>query len=350
MNDIKKAQLITLLKKAAKDGKLNNEVWDKVFKALNKNNRKDSFNTVVNMDLSELTETIEKAHSNNEVIIEKLTKILEINNRSYKENNEFVTSLVSETEKQTETIGLMRDDIVGLSDETKEVKDGIGEVNNNIKSLEKRQKDDTSSVLQGLTILFSSLTGFLSKLIKVSTFKTQPTAEAFLTPQYVVLYDPHKKTAANLKALGGASPSGRFSVNTPSEINIKNGLNAVINPATEETLQDVLAALGGSSSVTAGDGTRTVTTAGTRVQLSASSVPCRRVIVQAHIANGDLDGGNGAIVVVGGSTCVAEASARRGVALFPNNSYVFEVTNLNSLYIDSTFDGAKVTYTYEVST
>ena len=95
----------------------------------------------------------------------------------------------------------------------------------------------------------------------------------------------------------------------------------------------------GSSSI--GDGTRTVTTAGTRVQLSASSVPCARVYIQAHESNSGT-------VVIGGITVVGALSGRRGAALFPTQSQVFNVSNLNLLYVDSTANGDIVNFYYEV--
>jgi len=87
-----------------------------------------------------------------------------------------------------------------------------------------------------------------------------------------------------------------------------------------------------------GDNTLTVTTAGTRVKFP--SVACKRVIVQAHEQNA----GTG---VVGGATCVAALSGRRGIALFPSQSAVFAVSNLNLLHADSTEDGDKFHYSYE---
>lgn len=89
-----------------------------------------------------------------------------------------------------------------------------------------------------------------------------------------------------------------------------------------------------------GDGTRTVTTAGTRVQLSATSVPCKRVFIQSS-------DGNTGTVVVGAVTCVAAQATRRGYSLFPSQGAWFEVTDLNKLYIDATVNASKVNYYYE---
>lgn len=111
-----------------------------------------------------------------------------------------------------------------------------------------------------------------------------------------------------------------------------------VDPTTKRLLVDALTELGGHSTV--GDGTQTVTTAGTRVQLSATSVSCKRLIIQA------MDNNSGTIVV-GGSTCAAAVGSRQGLALYSSQSAVFLVDNLNLLYIDSTESGDKVSYYYE---
>lgn len=97
-----------------------------------------------------------------------------------------------------------------------------------------------------------------------------------------------------------------------------------------------------SGHATIGDGLKAVTTAGTRVALAAVSTPCKRVIIQAHESNT----GN---VVVGSSTVVAALGAtRRGIVLYPTNTIELKVTDLASIYIDSTVNGDSVHYYYEV--
>ncbi len=89
---------------------------------------------------------------------------------------------------------------------------------------------------------------------------------------------------------------------------------------------------------TVGDGTATVTSAGTAVQLS--DIACKRVFIQAHESNTGT-------IVVGGSTVVAALVGRRGFAFFPTQGEWFNISNLNLLYIDSTADGDKITFYYE---
>lgn len=94
------------------------------------------------------------------------------------------------------------------------------------------------------------------------------------------------------------------------------------------------------SSASIGDGTATLTNAGDEQQLSVSSVPCKRVFVQAAE-------GNDGVIVVGASTVVGALVGRRGKALFATQGDWFAVDNLNRLYFDGTNTGDKVHFYYE---
>lgn len=87
------------------------------------------------------------------------------------------------------------------------------------------------------------------------------------------------------------------------------------------------------------DGRRLVTTAGTRVQLSATSVPCKSVAITAMPANTG-------IMVVGGSTVVGTTASRQGVPLSPGDTISLDIDNLNKIYVDATQSGEGVTYAY----
>lgn len=106
------------------------------------------------------------------------------------------------------------------------------------------------------------------------------------------------------------------------------------DPTTHRLLVDSLATIAGNSTI--GDGSKDVTTAGTRVQLSASSVACKKVYIQAKV-------GNTGIIYVGGST----VASGRGIELYPTNTITLTVSNLNLVYIDSSVNAEGVTYTYE---
>ena len=75
---------------------------------------------------------------------------------------------------------------------------------------------------------------------------------------------------------------------------------------------------------TVGDGNVT-TTAGTAKKLSASSIPCKRVIVHAV----------GGHVVVGGSTTDYTAASRRGRWIPKTQEATFYIDDVTKLWVDS---------------
>ena len=112
-------------------------------------------------------------------------------------------------------------------------------------------------------------------------------------------------------------------------------LNLLLDSATKRLLVDAIVEIQGYGEV--GDGIKIVTTAATRVQLD--NVTVKKVFIQANDSNTGT-------LVVGGSTVVAAAGTRRGLALFPGQGDWFQVSNLNLLYIDSTENGDKINYIY----
>ena len=109
-----------------------------------------------------------------------------------------------------------------------------------------------------------------------------------------------------------------------------------VDSVTGRLLVDALIEEEGAATV--GDGTKTVTTAGTRVQLDSQA--CKRVFIQSHESNVGT-------IVVGGSTVVAALVGRRGKALFATQGEWFKVSNTNLLYIDSTENSDKIIFYYE---
>lgn len=77
----------------------------------------------------------------------------------------------------------------------------------------------------------------------------------------------------------------------------------------------------------------TVTTAGTRVQLSGSSVPIRSVCIKA------LTGNSGKMYI--GDVTV---SASNGYELPKDVSACLDINNLNLVYVDASVNGEKVAY------
>ncbi len=94
--------------------------------------------------------------------------------------------------------------------------------------------------------------------------------------------------------------------------------------------------IGGNSTV--GTGSQTVTTAGTRVQLSLVSVPCKKVIIQSMVTNT-------------GNTYVGDVavSSTSGLIMYPGgaSNFILTPSNLNLLYIDSAVNGEGCQYYYE---
>jgi uncharacterized protein YcfJ len=87
------------------------------------------------------------------------------------------------------------------------------------------------------------------------------------------------------------------------------------------------------------DGIQLVATAGTAEALASSATLCRRVIIHARKENTDD-------VVIGGSTVVALATTRRGVALAPGQSLTLNIDDLNKVYVDALVSGEGVSFVY----
>ncbi len=90
---------------------------------------------------------------------------------------------------------------------------------------------------------------------------------------------------------------------------------------------------------TIGTGRKTVTTAGTAVALVASSTECKRLEIQALYSNT----GN---ISVGDSNTLAGTGSERGIILLPGGSYTVGITDVASIYIDSSVNGEGVSFTY----
>lgn len=90
---------------------------------------------------------------------------------------------------------------------------------------------------------------------------------------------------------------------------------------------------------TVGDGTAKCVTPATAVQLSASSITCRRVEVSAFSENAGL-------IVVGGSTVLATAGSRRGLTLAPGETKTFYVRDVSLLYLDALNANDGLSYVY----
>ena len=83
-------------------------------------------------------------------------------------------------------------------------------------------------------------------------------------------------------------------------------------------------------------GSQTVTTAGTRVQLNTASVPCRVVLITGKLANTGY-------IYVGD---VNVSSTAYGKRLLAGDSITIPIGNLNLVYLDASVNGEGVDYLY----
>lgn len=111
-------------------------------------------------------------------------------------------------------------------------------------------------------------------------------------------------------------------------IGLKDKSGNTVNPATDDSPKTIVS------------GTKTVTTAGTAVQITTSSVSCKEVLVSADLGNTNP-------VVVGDSNVVAANNSQQGVVLVPGTTPLrLKVSDLNLLWVDSQTDGDKLCYAY----
>lgn len=125
----------------------------------------------------------------------------------------------------------------------------------------------------------------------------------------------------------------------PNVVKLQDSFDAIIDPATEETLQLIASGIGASTTIA--DGRKTVTSAGTAEKLIASSTPCSKVIIMALVSNTD-------IVVVGASTVVAANGTRRGIALIALSSIEIQINDVSKIYLDAVVSGEGVSFIYLV--
>lgn len=88
-------------------------------------------------------------------------------------------------------------------------------------------------------------------------------------------------------------------------------------------------------------GTKTVTTAGTAVQLTTTSTPIGGIWL-----SGDTEGAGG-VIVVGDSSVDAIEGQQQGIVIVPGNASIFvPIDNLNKIWVDSASNGGKLCYAY----
>jgi len=126
----------------------------------------------------------------------------------------------------------------------------------------------------------------------------------------------------------GDNALGVADANVKTELTTLNAKNF----ATETTLGNIKTNT--ATPTTIAGGTKDVTTAGVPEAL-ASSTACKSVYIKAKLAN------TGSIYV-GGST----VTSTTGITLAAGDSIQFDISNLSTVYIDSSVNGEGVGYTY----
>ena len=107
-------------------------------------------------------------------------------------------------------------------------------------------------------------------------------------------------------------------------------------PALDYTTDDITAYIAPPSTVL--DGNKTVTTAGTAVQLASPGVSCNYVAITALLANTGL-------ISVGGSTTTPTGTVR-GDVLAAGDSTVVLINNTSRVYINSSTPSEGVSFRY----
>lgn len=87
-------------------------------------------------------------------------------------------------------------------------------------------------------------------------------------------------------------------------------------------------------------GVKAVGTSGTPVPLMSSSTPCRKVVLQSSYSN------TGYIAVGGTGVVAGTSTTSKGIQLTPGGFFVFQIDNLNDVYIDATINGEHAMFTY----
>lgn len=147
-------------------------------------------------------------------------------------------------------------------------------------------------------------------------------------PLAVRLSDGEEWINQLIAAVNGASQTfGSYQ----GQVGLKNYKGKTINPATSEDF---------NPPSTIGSGTTTITTAGTAVQLTATSTPCKYVMIASDEDN------SGGLAAVGDANVVAAAGSQRGILLPGPTPRRIDIDNVNKLYVDAQSNGDKVCYAY----
>lgn len=287
-----------------------------------------------------------------------------------------LTPISKGTEKMANEMGGIKDQIKSLSEVNASgvprwVSDAIIRY---VDFLESSKEKDRKMVTNNSQAIVDKIVAEIDKTIKIKIPEPKVTVEPApvefdLTPVITAISGireaiPESKDVSFESIINALEPLERLRLNgkkNPLSVRLSNGegwINLVremkgllknINAGQQEVVAfgggprevsiDPLTDVKEGAYTAIADGRQTVTTAGTAVQLSATSTKCKKIVITAETDNTNP-------VVVGGSTVVAALATRRGQPLFPAQTGIFHVDNLNKLYIDAITNGEGVSYAY----
>lgn len=102
---------------------------------------------------------------------------------------------------------------------------------------------------------------------------------------------------------------------------------------------DQISTFGSAAPTSISDGSKTVTTAGTPVELVASTTSCKFLDITALSTNTG-------IIAVGGSTVDAQSTPVRGAFLNSEDTIRIQIDDVNKVFIDSSVNGEGVSFTF----
>ena len=185
--------------------------------------------------------------------------------------------------------------------------------------------------------------------IKVKVPETKITVTAPKVPQpKVTIQTPEVRMPKEMTIKGKVELEG-VGLENPLPVQLRDKDGNIVNLPTvisgggsggggpsRQTIKSIVAS---SGVVTVNSGTAT-TAAGTVVELSTTSTPCKKITIQASPTNTEL-------IVIGDSSVVASSDSRQGIALFPTQSIALIVDNLNKVFFDTVTSGDGVIFIYE---
>ena len=201
-------------------------------------------------------------------------------------------------------------------------------LNKILSAIEKNKASDNKEVLSALGDVKKAILGLKFEVEKPDLSGTEKTLGAILeavkenkAADYTESFDAFGKAILEVK------PKDEVTINSKQ---LEGLMAAIMNSG------------GGKEAPNGGlySGRQVVTSAGTPVQLSATSERCESITIVAESDNTGL-------IAVGDASVVAAEGSQQGAVLTPLGSLTVKVGDLSKLYIDATVSGDGVSFSYE---